>query len=82
MADDVDTGSYDYADNQIQKLIDQLESDRTCSCCVARALMANGARLLAATMSPREAVESLRELADDMATKPRPGPTHQFSRSN
>jgi hypothetical protein len=74
MTDAADTSSYDYADEQIRQLIDQLEG-RTCAWCVARALMANGANLLAPATSPREAIETLADLALAIAKgAPIPGP--------
>jgi hypothetical protein len=52
MTDEVDTNSYDFANFKIQQLIAQLETERVCGWCVARALMANGMDLLVATTGP------------------------------
>jgi hypothetical protein len=57
---------YDAAERQIEKLINKLMAGKLCPCCVGRALMANGAGLIAARIGTAAAIEDLEDLTGMM----------------
>jgi hypothetical protein len=71
--------SFDYIDRHIKQLVEKAIAKKLCPCCIARALLFNGANLCEANWGSTTAAESLAIIAAEMREhdQPMPGPHMQ-----
>jgi hypothetical protein len=77
-----ETKAFKYADTLIHSLLNKLNANRVCGCCVGRALMFNAAVLCEQTMGSAEAVRMLEGIIDTVRSNNVPEPDYEVIDDN